>query len=150
VFPFVRRGTIADVALASVLLEMRIRPRRAGALTHLLESHLEMRTEIGAAGSEPAPHIRLQDWRLVDEASVDGTDYVLLRRVQVPRDGVNSLTARERDAIRHACTGASNKEIAYSMKISPSTVGVLLWRAARKLGAHDREELLRIFRSRQS
>jgi DNA-binding CsgD family transcriptional regulator len=97
----------------------------------------------------PLPRLRLKDWRVIEELSVGPDDYVLLRRVKVDNAGVDSLTARERDAVRYACTGASNKEIAYRMGISPSTVGVLLWRASRKFGATDRDGLIRIFGTRR-
>ena len=92
-----------------------------------------------------APRIRLQDWHVVEKVSVGSTDYVLLRRTKGPKTGVESLTPRERDAVRHACTGASNKDIAWAMGISDSTVGVLLLRACRKLKVVGREALIRAF-----
>ena len=92
-----------------------------------------------------APRIRLQDWQVVEKVSVGSTDYVLLRRTKGPQTGVESLTPRERDAVRHACTGASNKDIAWAMGISDSTVGVLLLRACRKLKVVGREALIRAF-----
>lgn len=90
-----------------------------------------------------APRIRLQDWQIVEEVSIGSTDYVLLRRTRGPKNGVESLTPRERDAVRLACTGASNKDIAWAMGISDSTVGVLLLRARRKLNVNGRDELVR-------
>jgi DNA-binding NarL/FixJ family response regulator len=41
-----------------------------------------------------------------------------------------------------ACAGRSNKSIAQELELSPSTVGVLLFRAAAKLNAKSRSELL--------
>ena len=41
-----------------------------------------------------------------------------------------------------ACAGASNKEIAYQMRVRAPTVRVLLWRAPPKIGAADRDELV--------
>ena len=97
-------------------------------------------------GDDPgAPHIRLQDWEVIDEVSVGSTDYVILRRTRGTKSGVESLTPRERDAVRLACTGASNKHIAWAMGISDSTVGVLLLRARRKLKVAGRDELIRAF-----
>jgi DNA-binding CsgD family transcriptional regulator len=90
----------------------------------------------------------LQDWHLIEELSVGDADYVLLCRSRVQKSGLESLTARERDVVRHASSGASNKEIAHRMGIGASTVGVLFWRACRKLGAADRDDLLRTFTSR--
>jgi DNA-binding CsgD family transcriptional regulator len=97
-------------------------------------------------GDDPgAPRIRLQDWEVIDEVSVGSTDYVILRRTRGQKSGVESLTPRERDAVRLACTGASNKHIAWAMGISDSTVGVLLLRARRKLKVVGRDELIRAF-----
>jgi DNA-binding CsgD family transcriptional regulator len=97
-------------------------------------------------GDDPgAPHIRLQDWEVIDQVSVGSTDYVILRRTKGGKSGIESLTPRERDAVRLACTGASNKDIAWAMGISDSTVGVLLLRARRKLNVVGREELIRAF-----
>ena len=97
-------------------------------------------------GDDPGtPHIRLQDWEVIDEVSVGSTDYVILRRTRGTKSGVESLTPRERDAVRLACTGASNKHIAWAMGISDSTVGVLLLRARRKLKVAGRDELIRAF-----
>jgi DNA-binding CsgD family transcriptional regulator len=97
-------------------------------------------------GDDPGtPHIRLQDWEIIDEVSVGATDYVILRRTRGAKSGVESLTPRERDAVRLACTGASNKHIAWAMGISDSTVGVLLLRARRKLKVDCRDALIRAF-----
>jgi DNA-binding CsgD family transcriptional regulator len=97
-------------------------------------------------GEDPgAPRIRLQDWEVIDEVSVGSSDYVILRRTKGTKSGVESLTPRERDAVRLACTGASNKHIAWAMGISDSTVGVLLLRARRKLKVVGRDELIRAF-----
>jgi DNA-binding CsgD family transcriptional regulator len=97
-------------------------------------------------GDDPgAPRIRLQDWEIIDEVSIGSTDYVILRRTKGPKNGVESLTPRERDAVRLACTGASNKHIAWAMGISDSTVGVLLLRARRKLKVIGRDALIRAF-----
>lgn len=52
------------------------------------------------------------------------------------------LTKREEDALALACAGHSNKSIAQVLNVSPSTIGVLLFRAAGKLSAKSRSELL--------
>jgi DNA-binding CsgD family transcriptional regulator len=112
-------------------------------LAELIESHYGQTVERARKGEPSPPRLRLQDWSVLEQIRVGATDYVLLRRVQLPKSGFDSLTARERDAVRYACTGASNKEIAYQMGISPSTVRVLLCRASRKMGAADRNDLIR-------
>lgn len=109
------------------------------------DDHDEQRGD-QADGDDPgAPRLRLQDWQVVEEVSIGSTDYVILRRTRSPKRGIESLTPRERDAVRRACAGASNKDIAWAMGISNSTVGVLLLRASRKLNVVGRDALIRAF-----
>jgi DNA-binding NarL/FixJ family response regulator len=61
-----------------------------------------------------------------------------------PRAPFERLTARERDVVARALRGSANKVIAYDLGLAHSTVRVLMARAATKLGAHSRDELLRI------
>lgn len=84
-------------------------------------------------------------WTLVDQFESDGQRYLLARRNEADVAGVEALTARERSAVGYAALGHNNKLIAYEMGIAPSTVAVLLSRAARRLGARSRTELLRLF-----
>jgi RNA polymerase sigma factor (sigma-70 family) len=89
-------------------------------------------------------NLRLEGWQVVEVISVGPTDYALLRRVQEKVNlGLDRLTAREREAVRLACAGASNKEIAHEMQVTASTVRVFLWRACRKVRAADRNDLVR-------
>lgn len=110
-----------------------------------LELHDERRDGQTEGDASGAPRIRLQDWQVVEEVSVGATEYLLLRRTRGAKVGVESLTPRERDAVRHACTGASNKDIAWAMGISDSTVAVLLHRACRRLKVVGRDALIRAF-----
>jgi len=59
---------------------------------------------------------------------------------------VAPLSRREREAVSRAALGETNKVIAFELGVSASTVGVLLHRAARKLGVRTRAELLERFR----
>jgi DNA-binding CsgD family transcriptional regulator len=85
-------------------------------------------------------------WTLVDTYERDGKRYVVARRNDVRMPLPNALSPRERQALGFAALGDSNKLIAYELGISASTVGVLLHRAAQKLGCHSRAELLQRFR----
>jgi DNA-binding CsgD family transcriptional regulator len=87
-------------------------------------------------------------WSLVDHFSSDGKRYVLARRNDVRIGGLEALTDRERQALAWAALGHGNKLIAYEMGISSSTVGVLLHRAAQKLGARGRADLIARFTRR--
>ncbi len=58
-----------------------------------------------------------------------------------------SLAPRERQVVAAAAAGRTNKLIAYELGIADSTVRVLLARAARRLGASSRQELVAIVRA---
>jgi DNA-binding CsgD family transcriptional regulator len=83
-------------------------------------------------------------WTLVDHVERDGKRYVLARRNAPVPSGLDALTARERQALGFAQLGHTNKLIAYEMGISASTVAVLLFRAAKKLGC-ERSELVETY-----
>jgi DNA-binding CsgD family transcriptional regulator len=80
-------------------------------------------------------------WTLVDHFDSDGKRYVIARENAPATPRTQQLTQRERQVVAYARMGHSNKLIAYELGISASTVGVLLWRAAAKLGTTTREEL---------
>ena len=82
-----------------------------------------------------------RSWRLLDEFTIGGARFVIACRTD--GDAAAMLTPREREVVALAGTGESNKAIGYQLGISASTVGVLLWRAAAKLGVSSRAELLR-------
>lgn len=93
----------------------------------------------------PAMGRTRKSWRILEEFSHEGYFYRLQRR---PLDGHQhaSLAKRERDVLKLASEGQSRKEIAETLGLAPSTVGVLLHRAAVKLGARSREELILNYR----
>jgi DNA-binding CsgD family transcriptional regulator len=81
-------------------------------------------------------------WSLVDHFESDGKRWLLARRNDVADVGQAELSPRELQAVAFAALGHTNKLIAYEMGIAAETVRVLLHRAARKLGANDRSELI--------
>lgn len=58
------------------------------------------------------------------------------------------LSEREQQVVQMATAGSTNKEIAFDLGLAHSTVRVLLARAARKLGARSRVELVSISSAR--
>ncbi|MET7335139.1 AAA family ATPase [Nonomuraea sp. NPDC005650] len=56
-------------------------------------------------------------------------------------DPLSVLTAQERQVVRLAATGASNRDIAAQLYLSPRTVGYHLYKAFPKLGITSRAEL---------
>ena len=88
-------------------------------------------------------------WSLLDQFESDGKRYVIARRNDARINGFAALTDRERQAVSYAALNHTNKLIAYEIGISPSTVGVLLHRATRKMGVTSRRELIEVFLSQR-
>lgn len=84
-------------------------------------------------------------WSLVDHFERDGKRYLVAVRNEAPIDALRQLSLRERQVVGFALLGHANKVIAYELGVSPSTVGVLLGRANRKLGLASRSQLLKAF-----
>ena len=82
-------------------------------------------------------------WTLVDKFESDGKRFIVAQTNEVARSDRADLTAREKQVVALLALGHHGKLIAYELGISASTVRVLLARAARRLGAKTRNELLR-------
>jgi DNA-binding CsgD family transcriptional regulator len=93
-----------------------------------------VRSPVEASGGRPG-------WTLVHRYERDGLAYIVARQRPSPT-GVASLTGRERQVVTRLARGETTKEAAYEMGISDATVRVLLCRAAGKLGAASRQDLL--------
>lgn len=85
-------------------------------------------------------------WTLVDQFESDGRRYLCARRNDAVAGNAAGLTDREYQVVAFLSLGHSTKLIAYELGIAPSTVRVLLGRAASKLGARSREELIKATR----
>lgn len=95
-----------------------------------------------AASYESGKHRVSGGWTIIDQYEQDGFRYRLTRRPVDPEESGVRLTPREEEVLGYACEGSSNKEIAYTLGLAPSTVGVLLFRAAAKMGVRSRTDLL--------
>jgi DNA-binding CsgD family transcriptional regulator len=85
----------------------------------------------------------------MDQFVHSGFRYQLRRRPIEPRGDAARLSEREELVVAQAVAGLTNKSIACSLGVSPSTVGVLLYRAATKLGVRSRAELLAAYERRR-
>jgi len=83
-------------------------------------------------------------WTIIAQYERDGEHYLIARRNDVASFARAVLATREMQAIRLLGRGMTNKEIAFELGVSASTAGVLLWRAAAKLGTRGRRELMRV------
>jgi DNA-binding CsgD family transcriptional regulator len=100
--------------------------------------------------TETAMCIGKTRWRLLDDFESDGKRYMVAmhkercaplgRRKRPP-----TLSERERQVLRCAADGRSNKEIAYELGLAHATVRVLLHRAATKLGVTRRSDIIARF-----
>jgi DNA-binding CsgD family transcriptional regulator len=81
-------------------------------------------------------------WTIAEQFVREGYYYRLLKRPLSASDDAARLTKREAAALELASVGYGNKSIAEQLKVSPSTVGVLLFRAATKLNVASRSDLL--------
>ncbi|MGW5260692.1 LuxR C-terminal-related transcriptional regulator [Microbispora sp. NPDC004025] len=107
---------------------LRRRRRRTDARRHL-RTALEAFEKAGATPWADRARAELRGTgEVVDEAGATGT---LLGR----------LTPQEREVVRLAAAGISNREIAAQLFLSPRTVGHHLYRAFPKLGVTSRTEL---------
>lgn len=86
-------------------------------------------------------------WTLIECFEADGKRFLLARKNGPAAPGLPALSERERQALALAGLGYSNKHIGYVLGLSTSTVGGYLSRAARKLGATSRIELVRVARA---
>jgi len=86
-------------------------------------------------------------WSLVDAYERSGARYVTARENSPVSAGISSLSAREQQVTSLAALGHTNKLIAYELGLAHSTVRVLLARAAVKLGARTRLEVIERVRS---
>lgn len=81
-------------------------------------------------------------WTLVDSFEEGGRRYVVACENESRPPTFEALTGRERQVVLQAALGFTNKEIAYALGISDSTVRVLIARAAARIGVRSRAELL--------
>lgn len=81
-------------------------------------------------------------WTLVDSFEDSGHRYIVARENEARSPSFEALTGRERQVVLQAALGFSNKEIAYALGISDSTVRVLMARAAARLGVRSRTEVV--------
>jgi len=83
-------------------------------------------------------------WTLVETYQQGGVRYVVARENRPALRGLAALSERERQVVVYLALGRSTKEIAYALGISDSTVRVLLARAATRLRARNRQQLVRL------
>jgi DNA-binding CsgD family transcriptional regulator len=141
------------IASAGVLSEAHAILDRRGNVQHLSERLAKANVSCdGLAQSARADSVaRLarknwgDGWSFVEYFDRDGKAFVILCRSQAEAASPQ-LSEREYEVVACASLGASDKEIAYSLGIAGSTVRVLLGRAASKLGAHNRRDLIARFK----
>ena len=89
-------------------------------------------------------------WSLVDRFESDGRRYLIAHRNQPSLPNLRGLSQREASVAAFAQLGQSNKEIAYTLGLSPSSVATHLSGALRKLGLRSRAALVTTSFGRQA
>ena len=85
-------------------------------------------------------------WTLVDHFDHDGRRYLMAKRNTPALRPWHTLTEREGQAVAYAAHGQPNKVIAYELGVALSTVAADLSRAAKKVGARSRLDLMAAYR----
>ncbi|MER7171888.1 AAA family ATPase [Streptomyces mesophilus] len=121
-------GSAHDRARTALLYGEWLRRRRRN-----VEAREHLRTAMGIftnAGAAPWADRARTELEAAGEAHDPGTDTLIGR-----------LSPQEREVVRLAATGATNREIATQLFLSPRTVGHHLYRAFPKLGISSRTQL---------
>ncbi len=84
-------------------------------------------------------------WSLVDRFDSDGRRFLIARRNQPTVPSPSALTHRERQVAAYAALGHTNKRIAYTLGLAPSTVSSHLRSAILRLGLRSPAELAAVF-----
>jgi len=84
-------------------------------------------------------------WSVIDTLDSNGRRFILAQANAGPRHSMKELTKRERQIVEHAARGLSNKAIAYSLGLAPSTIATHLSAAKKKLGGATRMQLVEMF-----
>jgi DNA-binding CsgD family transcriptional regulator len=87
-------------------------------------------------------------WTLVDRYESGGQRYILARENTPRGREALALSGRENQVVALASLGRNNKMIAYELDLAHATVRVLMARAAKKLGAQSRQDLVSRFHER--
>lgn len=81
-------------------------------------------------------------WMLLDHVECDGRRFVLAVEREAGGNPIDLLSERERDVLQRMLRGQTTKVIASELSLAPSTVRVLVARAAAKVHARSRADLL--------
>lgn len=84
-------------------------------------------------------------WSLVDEFESDGRRFICAYRNDVPAAHLVALTPAERRVVQLIVLGRTNKEVAYALGLSQSTVSTHLKQAVEKLRVSSPTDLIRLF-----
>jgi DNA-binding CsgD family transcriptional regulator len=81
-------------------------------------------------------------WTLLDWFDTDGRRYILAKANPLSVTDPRGLTEKEQQVVAHACSGESNKLIAYCMGLTVQRVSQLTRSAMRKLRVRTKAELI--------
>jgi DNA-binding CsgD family transcriptional regulator len=116
------------------------------ALSRAAREMTKVRRSAPGSDSREAIHkwesIVFDRWTLAEHVDTDGKRLTLAVDNRPAPPSLELLSERELQVVLWAAAGQANKVIAYELGLSASTVRVLLSRAAAKIGARSRVDLL--------
>jgi DNA-binding CsgD family transcriptional regulator len=154
-----RLGSAPKANSAEAILDPRGKIEHAAGLAKLREARKELAeaaARIDRLRTSPRrrdPQRALEEWKalvrarwsLVDHFEHGGKRYLLAHNNGPHVGPFALLSPRERQVVALAAVGHANKMIGYELGITVSTAGVLLSRAAKKIGAQSRADLIRAY-----
>lgn len=137
---------VSEPIVAAMLLRERVRGSGASPTREQVREAAVAVDRAHATFGSRDPIGALETWRevargrcpVLDEFSRDGRRFFVTRGDEASSARNRALSAREREVARSAAQGLSDKEIAFDLGLSRSTVATLLQRACRKLGLRSR------------
>jgi DNA-binding CsgD family transcriptional regulator len=142
-------GAEAIAASDGRILHVEGAAATSGGLTALREAAREVVRARQGQVADPTEHWRALHagrWTLVERFESDGRRILVARENRTAAMSLEGLTPRERQVLAELAMGQSNKEIAYRLGVTPSTVATHLQRVMEKVGARDVRELVRLAR----
>ena len=136
-------GRVLHAERGAKLLDARARLSDAAAAIRRARGPLR-RNDPGRAVATWRALVSAQ-WSLVDHFERDGKHYLVAYRNEPAIGVIPELSDRERQVVALAAMGYANKMIGYELGIAASTVGVLIGRAAKRLGVRSRAELVALY-----
>lgn len=137
---------VASFASSGALLDGAAIWNRRDVLAEAVKAVERERERIGGVHYGRTVLVDGRPWTVASEDEAGGRRRLVLMETDGAAARIGRLTPRERQVLSQCARGHHTKLVAYEIGISPTTVRVLLGRAARKLGVATRGAALDLYR----